>query len=52
MIFMKKTKEDATEIICPTCNGTGFPTVEQPIQPGKKIYPAPCKQCSGKGRIN
>jgi DnaJ-class molecular chaperone len=44
-------KEDVTEVICPACNGTGFPTVMQPVQPGRKIYPAPCKQCSGKGRI-
>jgi len=31
--------------------GTGFPTVKQPVQPGRKIYPAPCKQCFGKGRL-
>ena len=40
-----------TEIDCPSCNGTGFPTVVQPNQPGRKIFPARCKQCSGKGRI-
>jgi len=42
---------DENEIKCDSCNGTGFPTVMQPIQPGRKIYPAPCKKCGGKGRI-
>jgi hypothetical protein len=23
----------------------------QPPQPSRKIYPPPCKQCSGKGRL-
>jgi hypothetical protein len=23
----------------------------QPVRPGRKIYPAPCKNCGGKGRI-
>jgi hypothetical protein len=32
--------------------GTGFPVVGQPTQPGRRIYPPPCKLCSGKGRIN
>jgi DnaJ-class molecular chaperone len=40
-----------TEHECPVCNGTGFPPVQQPVQPGRKIYPAPCKKCKGKGRI-
>jgi len=39
------------EIKCPECDGTGFAPVEQPVQPGRKIYPAPCKKCGGKGRI-
>jgi len=41
----------ATEIKCPACNGTGYPMVMQPVQPGRKIYPAKCKKCGGKGRI-
>ena len=40
-----------TEIECPACEGTGFPTVVQPAEPGRKIYPAPCKKCLGKGRL-
>jgi len=36
---------------CPACNGTGFPVVKQPAQPGRKIYPVQCKSCHGKGRI-
>jgi hypothetical protein len=51
--FMKrpKPKEAGTEIDCPACEGTGFPPVAQPEQAGRKIYPAPCEQCLGKGRI-
>ena len=50
---MKKLnpKEVNTEIECPECKGTGFPKVRQPVQPGRKIFPPPCKQCFGKGRI-
>ena len=50
---MKKPnpKEVGTEIECPECGGTGFPKVRQPDQPGRKIFPAPCKRCFGKGRI-
>jgi DnaJ-class molecular chaperone len=44
-------KEVWREVECPACNGSGFPTVMQPKQPGRKIFPAPCKQCHGKGRI-
>jgi DnaJ-class molecular chaperone len=46
-----KRKEAATEIECPACEGTGFPSVKQPAQPSRKIYPAPCQQCLGKGRV-
>jgi hypothetical protein len=48
---MKKPIADRIEHKCPACNGTGFPTVMQPVQPIRKIYPAPCKKCGGKGRI-
>jgi DnaJ-class molecular chaperone len=36
---------------CPACNGTGFPKVMQPVQPGHKIYPIKCNACDGKGKI-
>jgi DnaJ-class molecular chaperone len=39
------------EHICPACNGTGFPPVEQPARAGHKIYPVKCKACDGKGKI-
>ncbi len=39
------------ETKCEACNGTGFPKVKQPTKPGRKIYPAPCRKCGGKGRI-
>jgi DnaJ-class molecular chaperone len=51
---MKKPnpKEAGTEVDCPACNGTGFPAVAQPEKPGRKIFPARCQQCLGKGRID
>jgi cytochrome c5 len=39
------------EHVCPACNGTGYPVVMQPVQPGRKIYPLKCKVCDGKGKI-
>jgi DnaJ-class molecular chaperone len=48
---MQKSSMLPTEIKCPACGGTGFPTVTQPVQPDRKVYPAPCKECGGKGRI-
>jgi len=47
-----RAKPISPEINCPTCEGTGFPKVLQPEQPGRKIFPAPCPQCHGKGRIS
>jgi DnaJ-class molecular chaperone len=51
LMAMKKPYEVLTEIICPACDGIGFPKVQQPAEPGRKIYPPACKQCFGKGRI-
>jgi DnaJ-class molecular chaperone len=48
---MKKLVAKPFEEKCPTCNGTGYPTVEQPARTIRKIYPPPCKECGGKGRI-
>jgi DnaJ-class molecular chaperone len=48
---MKEPAANPTEHKCPACNGTGYPVVTQPVQLGRKIYPAPCKECGGKGRI-
>lgn len=36
---------------CDACDGTGYPKVKQPAQPGRRIFPAPCKKCGGDGRI-
>jgi len=46
-----KKKGVSTEVKCPACDGTGFPTVAQPANPGRKIFPPACGQCLGKGRI-
>jgi DnaJ-class molecular chaperone len=43
----QKIKEHA----CAACNGTGFPVVKQPVLATRKIYPAKCEACDGKGRI-
>jgi DnaJ-class molecular chaperone len=48
---MKKQRTNSSEHKCAACNGTGFPVVTQPVRAGRKIYPAPCRKCSGKGRI-
>jgi DnaJ-class molecular chaperone len=48
---MKKLSEKPPDRKCFACKGTGFPVVTQPKQPNRKIYPAPCKKCSGKGRV-
>jgi len=50
---MKRLKaEDALlEVKCPACNGTGFPNVKQPVEPRRRIFPAPCRECAGKGRV-
>jgi DnaJ-class molecular chaperone len=47
----KPSTQQQTEINCPACDGTAFPTVTQPVQPDRKVYPEPCKKCGGKGRI-
>jgi hypothetical protein len=39
------------EHMCVACNGTGFPAVKQPAQPGRKIYPLRCQVRDGKGKI-
>jgi DnaJ-class molecular chaperone len=36
---------------CKACDGTGFPTVKQPMLATYKIYPVKCEACAGKGRI-
>jgi DnaJ-class molecular chaperone len=48
---MKKLSAKPAEQKCPKCDGTGFPVVAQPRQPGRKIYPVRCENCGGKGRI-
>jgi DnaJ-class molecular chaperone len=44
-------KYPVSEAKCEACNGTGFPSVRQPPQPGRRIYPVPCEKCGGKGRV-
>jgi DnaJ-class molecular chaperone len=46
-----KAEDRLPEVECSLCGGTGFPKVKQPGRPGRRIYPATCKECSGKGRL-
>ena len=48
---MPKFSAKPKEFKCPACKGTGFPVVKQPAQPGRKIYPARCERCDGKGSV-
>jgi DnaJ-class molecular chaperone len=45
--FLAKSPEHK----CPACKGTGCPPVKQPKEPGRRIYPARCERCDGKGCI-
>jgi DnaJ-class molecular chaperone len=48
---MKTMTPKIKEHACAACNGTGFPVVKQPALATRKIYPAKCQVCAGKGRI-
>lgn len=49
---MKKPISALKEVICPACDGTGFQKIrQQPTEPGRRIYPATCEKCLGKGKI-
>jgi DnaJ-class molecular chaperone len=49
---MKKPKPigATAEVKCDACGGKGYPPVKE-VAPGRRIYPAPCKKCGGKGRL-
>jgi DnaJ-class molecular chaperone len=49
---MRTEKQDdaTTEMACDACSGKGYPPVKE-VALGRRIYPAPCKKCGGKGRI-
>jgi hypothetical protein len=49
---MKKTKEAVAEIECPACKGTGYPKVQQPVQPGRKIFPPPARNVWARVELN
>ena len=51
LVVMKKAREVSTEVICQACDGTGVQKLKQPTEPGRRIYPATCKECLGKGKI-
>jgi hypothetical protein len=47
----KRDRLTDTEVKCEACDGTGVQVVEQPKEPGKRVFPARCKVCGGKGRV-
>jgi hypothetical protein len=48
---MRKRLPKIPEEECVACGGTGLKPVEQPTKPGLRIFPARCKICDGKGRV-
>jgi DnaJ-class molecular chaperone len=44
-------KEPIKERECSGCGGTGFISVAQPKQLGRRIFPPRCSKCEGKGKI-
>jgi DnaJ-class molecular chaperone len=48
---MPKLSAKPAEFKCPACKGAGVRAVKQPAQPGRKIYPARCERCDGKGWV-
>ena len=48
---MKTRVSNPNEQRCPACDGTGVLATIQPEQPDRRIYPPPCGECDGKGRI-
>jgi DnaJ-class molecular chaperone len=44
------TKPLPAEVRCEACHGRGSPPVQE-VAPGRRLYPAPCRKCHGKGRV-
>jgi hypothetical protein len=43
-------KQQAVEHKCCACDGTGLSAATKPMQPGRRIHPAPFKEYRGEGR--
>ena len=50
-IRIKERLINPNEKRCPACDGSGVLATIQPVQPGRRIYPPPCGECDGRGRI-
>ena len=47
-----REKEPVSEQPCEACSGTGFaPVKASPDDPMRRVYPARCAKCGGKGRL-
>jgi DnaJ-class molecular chaperone len=49
-VRLKTRVANPTEQRCPACDGTGVLAAVQPVLPGRRLYPPPCKECGGRGR--
>jgi hypothetical protein len=49
---LKKLREKLpiSETACTACNGTGFAPVKQSSNPMKRVFPARCGKCDGRGK--
>ena len=52
-ISFREQRQASTEVEvkCDACNGTGFQAINKAAQSGRRIYPATCPRCVGKGRV-
>lgn len=47
----QRANSRATEIRCDVCKGTGLQAVTKAAAPGRRIFPAKCPKCAGKGQL-
>ena len=48
---IQRTRSPKSEVVCDECNGRGTPPRIKDSAKGRKLYPAPCTKCRGKGRL-
>jgi DnaJ-class molecular chaperone len=48
---IQRKRSPKSEVVCDGCNGLGTPPRIKDGANGRKLYPAPCTKCQGKGRL-
>jgi DnaJ-class molecular chaperone len=48
---IQRKRSPKSEVVCDECNGRGTPPRIKDSARGRKLYPAPCTKCQGKGRL-